>query len=65
MINLALCEISDEPIAVLLRWGTEVVPQWPAATPDAARLQALASACELWADAIKSGKALGGDGHRR
>jgi Domain of unknown function (DUF6894) len=35
--------------------GTEL------ATPDAARLQALASARELWADAIKSGKALGAD----
>jgi hypothetical protein len=31
------------------------------ATPDAARVQALRSARELWADAIKSGKPLGAD----
>ena len=31
------------------------------ATPEAARLQALVSARELWADAIKSGKSLGAD----
>jgi uncharacterized protein DUF6894 len=31
------------------------------ATPEAARLQALVSARELWADAIKSGKFLGAD----
>jgi hypothetical protein len=35
--------------------GTEL------ATPDAARVQALRSARELWADAIKSGKPLGAD----
>ena len=36
--------------------GTEL------ATPDAALVQALRSARELWADAIKSGKPLGADG---
>ncbi len=36
--------------------GTDLI-----ATPDAARVQALRSARELWADAIKSGKALGAD----
>ena len=35
--------------------GTEL------ATADAARVQALRSARELWADAIKSGKPLGAD----
>jgi hypothetical protein len=30
-------------------------------TPEAAHLQALVSARELWADAIKSGKSLGAD----
>ena len=47
--------IKDGAALIKDQEGTEL------ATPDAARVQALRSARELWADAIKSGKPLGAD----